>query len=401
MIGGIAPDRAAVSALFLCNGMLFGSWAPKLPALMRRLDIDEGTAGLLVLCLGLGSMTVMPIFAAITARHGSAVAASLSSLLALPVLLMLSVLPGLPPTVLGVFLFGGFLGGMDVAINANALAVEQMRGRAILSSCHGFWSLGGVFGAGMGGVLLGGFGEVVHALSVTAAGAGLLALALPRLLRDRPDPRDSRPSLRLPRTALPYLIGLVGLACMIPEGAIIDWAAVYLYRDMGASISVAGWGYAACAASMAAIRFIGDRVRNRLGAVLTFRFSAVIAMLGLTLAAIAPNPGLAIAGFGVAGLGLANLVPIVFSAAGHLPGLARGVGLSVVTMMGYSGILLAPGTIGQLAEHVGFSRIFQALAALLLPPLLLSSRLGAADAPTLRGGPGGPAASAPLPDDQR
>lgn len=368
--GGSA--RVAISAIFFANGLMIGSWAPELPALMRRLQIDEGTAGFVVLMLGVGSIPLMPVFGAATARHGSAKIVRLSALLSLPTLLLITIAPSLILVMGAVLLYGGMLGGMDVAMNSNAVAVERARRRAIMSSCHGFWSLGGVVGAGLGGIILARWGEFGHAAVITALYTGVLVFALPRMLQDAPSEAESKGPLRLPRSPLPYVIGFMALCCMIPEGAIIDWAAVYLQRERGASLSLAGFGFAACAAAMAAMRFLGDVLRQRLGPVSMMRISALTAMTGMGIAGMAPNAYLAIIGFGFAGIGIANLVPIAFSAAGNLPSLAPGVGLSVVTVMGYSGFLLAPGSIGFLAEKMSFSSIYLGLAALLCVPLLLS-----------------------------
>lgn len=365
--------RLAVSGLFLANGILLGSWAPKLPVLMQRLQISESTAGMMVLILGLGSVTMMPVCGAITARHGSAWASRLTAVLAAPTILLLSLMPGLWSMAVAIYLFGGFVGGMDVAMNANAVAVERARKRAIMSSCHGFWSVGAFIGAGFGGIALSLVGEVGHAVLVTLAVAGILALILPRVLDDaHTGGHAERVPLRLPRSALPYLIGLLSLCSMIPEGAIIDWAAVYLRRDLGSSVWLSGFGFGACAGAMAVMRFLGDGIRQRLGAVRTLRLGAIVGALGLVLAALAPTPGWAILGFALTGLGISNLVPIAFSAAGNLPGMAPGISMSVVTTLGYSGILVAPGLIGFIAEHLPFSVIFFALALLILSSLLFS-----------------------------
>ena len=365
--------RQAVSGLFLANGILLGSWAPKVPVLMQRLQISESTAGLIVLTLGLGSVTMMPVFGAITARHGSAWAARLGAVLAAPTILLLSLMSGLWSVGVAVYLFGGFIGGMDVAMNANAVAVERARKRAIMSSCHGFWSVGAFIGAGLGGIALSLLGEIGHAVLVTLLVGGILALILPRVLDDaHAGTHAERVPLRLPRSALPYLIGVLALCSMIPEGAIIDWAAVYLRRDLGSSVWLSGFGFAACAGTMAVMRFLGDGIRQRLGAVRTLRLGAIVGALGLALAALAPTPEVAILGFGLTGLGVSNLVPIAFSAAGNLPGMAPGISMSVVTTLGYSGILVAPGLIGLVAEHLPFSVIFFALALLILSSLLFS-----------------------------
>ncbi len=371
--------RWAVSALFFANGLVVGSWAPKLPAMMARLGIGESVAGLLVLALGIGSVCLMPVFGGLVARRGSAHAVKLAAALFTPSLIWISLAPTAWAAAMTVLAFGGLIGGMDVAMNANAIAVERARRRAIMSSCHGFWSLGGLTGAGLGGMAIQTLGELTHAVIVTLAVAIVLTLAFPHLLHDNPAGEHRHQPLRLPRTPLPYLIGVMALACMIPEGAILDWAAVYLQREMGASLAVAGWGFAACAGTMAVMRFLGDGIRGRFGAVRTLCTSALIAMAGLALAALAPVPWAAIAGFGLAGIGIANMVPIAFSAAGNVPGLAHGIGLSVVTTMGYSGILLAPGSIGFLAEHASFSVIYLGLSLLLLVPLTLSRLARTAD----------------------
>ncbi|WP_103173521.1 MFS transporter [Paracoccus sp. SY] len=371
--------RWAVSALFFANGLVVGSWAPKLPAMMARLGISEAVAGLLVLALGIGSVCLMPVFGGLVARRGSAHAAKLAAVLFTPSLIWMSLAPNVWTVALTVLVFGGLIGGMDVAMNANAVAVERARRRAIMSSCHGFWSLGGLAGAGAGGAVIQAVGETAHAVIVSMIVAVILALAFPRLLRDSPAGEHKHQPLRLPRTPLPYLIGVMALACMIPEGAILDWAAVYLQREMGASLAVAGWGFGACAGTMAVMRFLGDGIRRRYGAVRTLRVSAVIAMAGLAFAALAPTPPVALVGFGLAGIGIANLVPIAFSAAGNVPGLTQGIGLSVVTTMGYSGILLAPGSIGFLAEQTSFAVIYGGLSLLLLVPLLMSRLARTAD----------------------
>ena len=371
--------RAAVSVLFFVNGMTIGSWAPKLPTLMSRLEISESVAGLIVLCLGAGSMCIMPVFGAMVARRGSARAVAIAAWVSAPLLMLISLAPNVWSVGAAVFLFGGFLGGMDVAMNANAVAVERNRSRAIMSSCHGFWSMGAFAGAAGGGLLIQSLGEMAHGAVIFAITAAGLVVALPALLQDAPAGDAPRAPLRLPRSPVPYLLGLMALTAMIPEGAILDWAAVYLRQEMGSSLAVAGWGFAGCAATMALMRFLGDAIRHRLGAVTTLRVSAVIAMTGLAVAGMAGTAGLAIAGFAMAGIGIANMVPIAFSAAGNMPGLAAGMGLSVVTMMGYSGILLAPGLIGWLAEHASLGPIYLGLALLLLVPLAMSRLARSAD----------------------
>jgi Fucose permease len=164
----------------------------------------------------------------------------------------------------------------------------------------------------------------------------------------------------------------MALFCMIPEGAVIDWSALYLREELGSSVTASGFAFAAFSLTMAVMRFAGDIVRDRFGAVRTLRVCAVVSVTGLLIAGFAPDETIAIIGFALAGIGVSNLVPIVFSAAGNLPGLQPGVGLSVVTTMGYSGILVAPSAIGFIAEYTGLAVIFAGLSILHLVVLMLS-----------------------------
>ena len=370
---GVRGDRIAVSILFLANGFLVGSWAPKIPVLMARLDITESIMGLLILAFGLGSIVIMPIFGTLTAKNGSAPILKLAALLVLPLLLLISLAPELITTAIVIFAFGGLIGGMDVAMNTNAVAVEKRMGRAIMSSCHGFWSLGGLIGAALGGVLLGALGEIGHSIAVTVLAALMTLPVLPLIAQDQPtaEARAATP-LRFPSSPLPYLVGIMALFSMVPEGAILDWSALYLQRDHGADIELAALGFAAFSATMAIMRFAGDAIRQRLGAVTTLRVCGAFALAGMAIGALAPTPHLVILGFAIAGIGISNMVPIAFSAAGNLPGVPAGIGLSIVTVTGYSGILVAPSAIGFIAERTGFSPVLLGTAGLILVTLALS-----------------------------
>ena len=171
----------------------------------------------------------------------------------------------------------------------------------------------------------------------------------------------------------------MALFCMVPEGGVLDWAALYLTREMGADLQTASLAFSLFAGTMAVVRFLGDGVRNRFGAVTTLRVSGLIAAAGMIGASMATSPALAILCFGVSGLGVANMVPIVLSAAGNHPGASSGSGIAAVTMMGYSGILIAPSAIGFAAEHFGYRLTYMVLAVLLLVVTGLAGRVTAAD----------------------
>lgn len=377
--GYMPKIRLAVSLLFLMNGFVTGSWAPKIPEFKEKLGIGESVLGLLILMFGIGSLVLMPIAGGFIARLGSQKVVKVTAIILSPLLFLLTLVPNVWTAAIAMFLLGGFVGAMDVAMNANAVEVEKTMRRAIMSSCHAYWSLGGLIGSAIGGVFMARFGVLPHAVFVTIVCFSVLAVAWPMILHDRPHPDAAKEKLRLPLTPLPWLIGLVALFSMVPEGSVLDWGALYLRNELGASVALSGFGFAAFSATMAIMRFAGDHVRDRFGGVKTLRFCTVTALVGLLLAGFAPNAPLAILGFALAGIGISNMVPIAFSAAGNMPGLAPGIGLSVATFMGYSGMLFAPSLIGFIAEHTGFSVIFTCVPILFIVVLLLSHHAVHAD----------------------
>ncbi|WP_454852701.1 MFS transporter [Rhizobium binxianense] len=377
--GFLTANRTAVSLLFLMNGFMVGCWAPKIPDFAERLGLSKFELGLMILVFGFGSLVMMPVAGAQIARHGSRVVAKVFAVLLLPTLLALTLVPNVWSAAIAIFLFGGFIGAMDVAMNANAVAVEQSMRRAIMSSCHAFWSLGGLIGSGLGGYVIDRLGVLGHAEAATVLAAIFLAVAWPMILADPPHPDEKKEKARLPLVPLPWLLGLMALFCMVPEGAVLDWGALYLKQEMGASVALSGLGFAAFSLTMAAMRFAGDLVRDRFGGVRTLRVCTLFAITGMLTAALAPDAEIAIIGFALCGIGISNMVPIAFSAAGNIPGLKPGIGISVVTTMGYSGMLVAPSAIGFVAEHVGFAVVFMALPVLLLVVLAFSKLARYAD----------------------
>ena len=364
--------RRAVSALFLANGFTVGSWAPKIPEFAGRLHLSNLHLGLMILTFGIGSLVAMPIVGMLVARLGSARVVKAASVAVVPALLILTLAPTVPAAAFVILLVGGAVGGMDIAMNANAIVVERRMRRAIMSSCHGFWSLGGVAGAALGGSLIATIGGVGHVLVVTLLGAIAVAYAWSEVEEDGPHPDQAHHPVRLPKTLVPYLLGIMALFSMVPEGAVLDWGALYMRRELSAGLALSGLGFGAFSAAMALMRFAGDPIRDRLGAVVTMRLCTLSALAGMLAAGLASSPLVAILGFSLAGIGISNMVPIAFSAAGNMPGLAPGIALSLVTFMGYSGILFAPSLIGFLAEHTSFHTIFTFLPALFLVVLLLS-----------------------------
>ncbi len=375
--------RWAVAAMFGANGFVMGAWAPQIPLLLPRHQITEAMLGLLILVLGLGAVGAMLFAGRLIARFGAVDmlrAFALSASAALPMVVFAPSLTVLAPAMA---LLGALIGCMDVAMNANAVEVERRLGRAIMSSSHGFWSLGGFVGGASGAWVIAHWGAAPQAVLVALVSAVIVLAAMPFLRGEPPERSAAQTDLPrmglLPRAPGLWLLGLMALLSMVPEGAVLDWAALYLQKELGSDVFRSGLAFAFFAGAMAIMRFAGDGLRNRFGAVRTLRVSGLVAAAGLCGAAVAPDDLTAVVCFALAGLGVANMVPIMFSAAGNYPGMASGTAISAVTMVGYAGILVAPASIGFVAEHVGFRVTYAALSGLLVIVALLAGRVAGAD----------------------
>ncbi len=366
--------RYAVAALFFANGFLMGSWAVQIPGLLPRFQISESTLGLLILALGLGAVAAMALTGRIIGHFGTRVsllAFTTAMAFGFGLIMLLGSLWALVPVL--VFL-GASIGGMDVAMNANAVEVERGLKRAIMSSSHGFWSLGGFLGSAFGGFLLATFGAMVHGLLVSLFVFLVFTFAKSRIYQGQvaavlAPPITTEGPAKGPHSLglAAYILGFMCLAAMTPEGAILDWAALYLVKDFDLQASAAGLGFGFFSGAMALMRFGGDALRNRFGGVRIMRFSAMLAAFALLFAAVSSMASVAILCFGIAGLGLANCVPIIFSAAGNLPGLKAGVGLFAVAMIGY------------IVEFIGFRVTFLGLSLFCFAMALLANHVKAAD----------------------
>jgi len=292
-------SRCAVSALFFVNGAILASWVPYVPMVKQRLGIGDGLLGVVLLFMAIGALGALPFAGTLVGRLGSrtvSVGAGLGLCLSLP-------LPILAPTLflvaLALLFFGAFNSTLDVAMNAQAVEVEQRRGRALMSSFHAMFSVGGLAGALLSSVIAAaGVGAADHILAAALLGSVAILIARSALIAVAPSPS---PVFVRPTRGLLGL-GVLALCALLAEGAIGDWSAVYLMDSRGASQSVAAAGFAAFSLAMAGGRFAGDHVSRWLGAACLLRLSGALAAGGLLLALIVKEPVIAIAGFGLVGL---------------------------------------------------------------------------------------------------
>jgi len=371
-------SRCAVSALFFVNGAILASWVPYVPMVKQRLGIGDGLLGVVLLFMAIGALGALPFAGTLVGRLGSrtvSVGAGLGLCLSLP-------LPILAPTpflvALALLFFGAFNSTLDVAMNAQAVEVEQRRGRALMSSFHAMFSVGGLAGALLSSVIAAaGVGAADHILAAALLGSVAILIARSALIAVAPSPS---PVFVRPTRGLLGL-GVLALCALLAEGAIGDWSAVYLMDSRGASQSVAAAGFAAFSLAMAGGRFAGDHVSRWLGAACLLRLSGALAAGGLLLALIVKEPVIAIAGFGLVGLGVANLIPVIFSAAGRAYAVAPGHGLAAVATTGYVGFLAGPPAIGLAAEVAGLPAAL-GIVALACAAVAIAARLAGDRIPT-------------------
>jgi len=368
--GGKTADpraaRLATRAMFLVCGTVTASWAPQVPLAKARLGLDDGMLGLTLLGLGAGAMVAMPLAGFLAARFSSRLITTLGGLVICLSLPLIILAPDAPLLALALFLFGAATGSMDVAMNVQATAVEARGARPVMSSFHGMFSVGGLFGAGGTSLLLGlGLSPLTAALIVSGLMLALLLAQAGSMLP--PEHRGARAGLRLslPR-GLILVLGLLTFVLFQAEGAVLDWSAVFLHEARGQDPSVAGLGYAVFAVAMAVMRLTGDGITTRFGGENVVRLGSALAAAGFLLAILAPWPVAGLVGFFLVGVGAANVVPVLFSAAGRVPGTDPGLAISTIATLGYCGILAGPAAIGFVADHLGLPLALGLVAALLV-----------------------------------
>lgn len=372
---GLDIARWAVCAAFFANGFTVGHWAPKIPVLVERLGISEALLGKMIILFGVGALIALIGGAVLVNRYGSRTMMRVTSLMLAPSLVLLTITPSVMTTTLAMLWLGMFLGAMDNAMNANGVAVEVALGRPVMSSYHGFWSLGGVAGGLTGGAMIAWLGELGHAVAVCLITLAIILWAWPRYMSDREEDRPPAAEAvtsgmaktgGIPRAPGIYLFGIMTMLAFAPEGTVIDWSALYLKDELGAPLLISGYAFAAFSMTMAAMRLTGDRIRTRFGDRPVLISSCVVAALGLFVAGQADSFLGACAGFFIAGLGMANTVPVLFSVAGRYPGIKPASAIAVITAFGYGGLLFIPAFVGFVAEHWSLGLVFTGWAAILL-----------------------------------
>ncbi|MER6280778.1 MFS transporter [Streptomyces sp900105245] len=367
----LARLRVAITAFFALDGFIFAGWVVRIPDIKQQTHASAGSLGLALLGVSAGAVLTMTLTGRLCRRYGSHPVT-----VACMVVLALSV--ALPPlthsaAALGavLLLFGAAYGGVNVAFNSAAVDLVAALRRPIMPSFHAAFSLGGMIGAGLGGLVAGVLSPTRHLLGLTLVGLLVTAVAGRTLLRHEPP----APAHRTPPSpagthskarstggrGTVVVFGLIALCTAYGEGAMADWGALHLQQDLAASAGTAAAGYACFALAMTLGRLTGSTLLARLGRARTVIAGGTVASAGMLLGSLAPSAGAALLGFAVTGLGLANLFPVAVERAGALAGPS---GVAVASTLGYGGMLLGPPAIGFMADWFSLPVALTSVAAL-------------------------------------
>ncbi|MBV6749213.1 MFS transporter [Pseudomonas chlororaphis] len=361
-------QQHATRGIFFIAGLGMASWAPLIPFVKARLDIDDGTLGLLLFCIAAGSMLVMPFAGRAIARFGCRtliLACAAIFCLILPFMMYATSAVEIGGALL---VFGAVNGLLDVSMNAQAVIVERDSGQARMSGFHGFYSIGCVAGAGGVSLLLwAGLMPLQAIFLIVLLIALVVMLASGHLLGTRSqEAGESGGTFQALSHPGILFIAVLCFFIFLIEGAMLDWSAVFLHTERGMEKSHAGFGYTLYAIAVALGRLYGDRLVNAIGRQRMLMLGGSCAAVGLLLIVSVDLPGVALVGFILAGIGLSNIIPILFTAAGNQPDVPSSFALSAVTLIGYTGLLSGPALIGFVAHHSSLTTAFSAGVVIML-----------------------------------
>jgi predicted MFS family arabinose efflux permease len=353
--------RVATRAIFFVAGFAMGLWASLVPYAQKRLNFDAGSLGMLLLCLGTGSLLAMLFSGKLIGRFGCKKIMLLGIALTCFFLPTLAFIDQFPLMALCLFFFGAGIGLVDVAVNVQGSMVEQSSDKPLMSGFHCLFSVGSIAGAGGGAIF---FTIGLMPLTVTFISIAVIVIITSVVLNDlipfgdHKEPSETvttkpRPNFRL------YLMALMCMICFMAEGAVLDWGGVFLTNDRGLDVAHAGWGFAIFGGAMSVMRFTGDKVVSLLGRKHVLIISSIFAMVGYAIAVIFPDWRFTLLGFALVGVGAANIVPVLITLASQEKVMPVNMSVAMVATMGYFGVLGGPALIGFIAHltdlYIAFS----------------------------------------------
>jgi len=367
------PHMTAYRLTFLMSGLSMGAWAPLVPYARSRAGVDDGALGVLLLCLGLGSLAMMPLAGVLNTRKGCRFTMHVGIALVLLTLPLLATTHSFTGLMFALTVFGAGCGAVDVTMNVQGVMVERATARSLMSGFHGLFSLGTIVSAaGMTALLWLGATPLLASSAVMAALVAFVLTAGKQMLGRSGE--EGSPIFVRPTPKVLWL-GVLCLFAFLAEGAILDWSAVFLAEVRGVEHSIAGLGYAAFAVMMALGRLSGDRILLKLGSRVVLIGGALIVILGFTIVVQVTDWLLNLVGFAIIGIGLANIAPVYLSLAGAQQTMPGELAIAAATSLGYLGILMGPAVIGLFADVTSLSSALMAVASLMIAVIVSAARL--------------------------
>ena len=367
-----AKAKLATRLAFFAAGFSMGCCAPFFPFIKENVNADKSQFGVLLLCLGIGAIIAMPITGILSAKRGSkpmVLLGGLSMVVLLPILVVVN-----SPIILALilFLFGAALGTLDVAMNVHGVEVEQIEKRSLMSNFHAQFSIGGLVGAALMTIFLS-FGMHLLLSSIIASSITFFAmiLTIKRLLIVN---SVKQSKFMFPKGVV-LLLAIFAAIIFLVEGAVVDWGALLIIDLELTPIKSAGVGYILFSIAMVIARLLGDKIIDIIGEFKVLILGVITTIFGILTILLSTLPLFALCGFMLIGLGVANLVPIFFSAAGRQKIMPAEIAIASVTTTGYAGILLGPVLIGYVAEVTTLSIAFSLLIPLVALTLISSKKI--------------------------
>lgn len=375
----LSTQRLATRLSFFSLGFATAAWAPLIPFAQQRLNLNHADFGLLLLCMGIGSMIAMPATGALVKRWGCRPLIALALMLLMVLLPSLTMWSSIVTMAVALFIFGSAAGCLGVAINLQAVVVEKHSVRALMSSFHGMCSLGGLTGAMLVTALLAvGLSPLMSTLSVVMILLVIGGVAIPSCLTSfEQDEKPHEDTTQAPKKLYrpDGIILLIGMTCFIAflsEGAAMDWGGIYLTSKYQLNPAFAGLAYTFFALSMTTGRFAGHILLKQWGEKNIVTYSAIGAAIGMAVIVTAPVWQVVVLGYALLGLGCSNIVPVMFSRVGRQNNMPKAAALSLVSTIAYTGSLSGPALIGLIGEWTGLSTVLTGVAVLLFIIALLN-----------------------------
>ena len=373
----IKNARFAVIVIFAVNGVLFGSWASRIPAISNFHNLSPASLGLLIFLLGLSAVVAFSAFGRAADKFGASFVTKLASCTLLPLtLIFIAYANSIWTLVAAIIFFGAIHGGIDVAMNAWAAEVERKSKRPLMSSFHAMWSLGSGIGAGFGVLLTTHkFGVEAHftIISVVVFLITLSILAIPFQSETKQKNKDA-PFISIPKGPL-LAVAFITFFASLGEGAVADWSAIFLIDVASVEEGTAALGFAAFSICMFSIRLMGDKIVSIIGPSKTARYSGLVALIGATILVTFESFIPLVIAFSLIGLGIAVIIPLAFSRAANDKNISQGTAIASIATLGYGGMLIGPLFVGFIADATSIKTSFLIFPILAFLVFALSKHL--------------------------